>query len=345
LLVIFSGLLISNSVIYPTFTSKYFGVNSLEVFTVYSLALLISLFFNYILIPNKILRINKLLFPFLSLISLVLIILEKINYPNYVLQHLHIFTYSFIYLPLLSGIIFYISIFKEENQFKRKIRVLFPIILISLHYLWIDHYSVFWNLIKEDSILEYTQFIFYFLAAIGAFRNFLQLKKNKSNKTYSILFLLLSIGLIFISLEEISYGQRIFGWKTPSEIQKVNIQKETNIHNIFSYNINEIVYILISFYGIFSEKIVNIFFKKKKQKLSILIVPRFLLFYFIFLLLVYFDRRFINLNYDTVVNNAFRKYALWDWLEVGELYLAIAFWAYTKNANQSIKTNESLRIT
>jgi len=33
-------------------------------------------------------------------------------------------------------------------------------------------------------------------------------------------------------LEEISWGQRIFGWETPGWMSKINIQNETNIHNI-----------------------------------------------------------------------------------------------------------------
>jgi hypothetical protein len=35
-------------------------------------------------------------------------------------------------------------------------------------------------------------------------------------------------------MEEISWGQRIFGWETPMYLAKINEQKETNIHNIFS---------------------------------------------------------------------------------------------------------------
>jgi hypothetical protein len=316
------------------------GLSSLEIFTAYSLILLIFLFFGYIFIPKKILQFNKLLFPFLSLVGLLLIILEKINYPNYVLQHLHIFPYSFIYLPVLSGVIFYIYSFKEKYLFKRKMRVLFLIILMFFYYLWVERYPIFLNLIKEDSILEYSQFIFCFLAAFGAFKIFRQLKNNKNKKIHSILFLLFSIGLFFLSLEEISYGQRIFAWKTPDKIQETNIQKETNIHNNFSYHSNENVYILIGLYGIFSGKILSVFFKKRKNELKIFTVPNFLLFYFLFLFLVYFDRRFINFNYDTVINNTFRKYAIWDWLEVSELYLAIAFWTYTKSTYKDIKIDK-----
>lgn len=33
-------------------------------------------------------------------------------------------------------------------------------------------------------------------------------------------------------LEEISWGQRIFGFETPELLQRYNLQKETNIHNL-----------------------------------------------------------------------------------------------------------------
>jgi len=35
-------------------------------------------------------------------------------------------------------------------------------------------------------------------------------------------------------MEEISWGQRIFGWETPVAWKKLNLQNETNIHNLFN---------------------------------------------------------------------------------------------------------------
>ena len=40
-------------------------------------------------------------------------------------------------------------------------------------------------------------------------------------------------GLMFVFMgEEISWGQRMFNWSTPDALKEVNIQDETNIHNI-----------------------------------------------------------------------------------------------------------------
>ena len=35
--------------------------------------------------------------------------------------------------------------------------------------------------------------------------------------------------------EEMSWGQHVFGWKTPESMAKVNVQAETNLHNMSGY--------------------------------------------------------------------------------------------------------------
>jgi hypothetical protein len=46
--------------------------------------------------------------------------------------------------------------------------------------------------------------------------------------------LLAGIGIVFLffGLEEISWGQRLFGWSTPAVLQQINDQGELNIHNL-----------------------------------------------------------------------------------------------------------------
>lgn len=51
----------------------------------------------------------------------------------------------------------------------------------------------------------------------------------------SVVFLGVVCGFLF--LEEISWGQRIFGWETPETMADLNAQSETNLHNMFvGYN-------------------------------------------------------------------------------------------------------------
>ena len=49
-------------------------------------------------------------------------------------------------------------------------------------------------------------------------------------------FLLLSALMFVCAAEEISWGQRIFGWQTPAWVAAVNVQGETNIHNMLPFS-------------------------------------------------------------------------------------------------------------
>jgi hypothetical protein len=45
-------------------------------------------------------------------------------------------------------------------------------------------------------------------------------------------YLLFALGMFFIGMEEISWGQQLFGWKTPQNWGQVNAQGETTLHNL-----------------------------------------------------------------------------------------------------------------
>ena len=61
------------------------------------------------------------------------------------------------------------------------------------------------------------------------------------------LFLLVSVIFLFIGMEEISWGQRILNTQTPDKLSAVNVQNETNFHNIGILNqLQIVVYILLS---------------------------------------------------------------------------------------------------
>ena len=47
-----------------------------------------------------------------------------------------------------------------------------------------------------------------------------------------LLFLAVAAGALLGTLEEISWGQRVFGWSTPESVASVNGQDETNLHNL-----------------------------------------------------------------------------------------------------------------
>jgi hypothetical protein len=87
-------------------------------------------------------------------------------------------------------------------------------------------------LTQDDSLAENLQVLFFGLAcllAIGLSRRLLE----RSERALCGLYALVAVGLFFLVGEEVSWGQRIFGWATPEGLEEVNRQGETNVHNVY----------------------------------------------------------------------------------------------------------------
>jgi len=89
----------------------------------------------------------------------------------------------------------------------------------------------------EDGLIENLGAAGFFVAAIlfyAAFRSSLgagnDLGLLRTNRNF--FFLLLAVAFAFAGAEEISWGQRIFGWETPESLANINSQDETTIHNL-----------------------------------------------------------------------------------------------------------------
>jgi hypothetical protein len=86
-------------------------------------------------------------------------------------------------------------------------------------------------IVTEDGPAEY-------LTAIAFFGGFiiscLSVKLLFAARSYPLAIYFTGIGVscLFVALEEISYGQRIFGFSTPESIAQHNRQDEFNIHNL-----------------------------------------------------------------------------------------------------------------
>ena len=81
---------------------------------------------------------------------------------------------------------------------------------------------------SEDGPLEWMQFIEYSLSSLLAFLIFLRPKKKDFN---TFIWLLIAFLSFLIAGEEISWGERIFGYSIES-IKELSIQDETNFHNL-----------------------------------------------------------------------------------------------------------------
>lgn len=170
---------------------------------------------------------------------------------------------------------------------------LFPIAII-LFFLILEKiisYRIYAFLIKEDSVVEYLQALFYFSAFIFTFLTSISFFKNRL-LLLGILYGFLTVALLFVSLEEISWGQRIFSIGNPDYFAQHNVQNELTLHNLDTVQpILHSLYILIGFYGAFAWLFVKRFIPMAKSQcnnlLNYIIPDWFISSYFFFLFIAY----------------------------------------------------------
>lgn len=164
----------------------------------------------------------------------------------------------------------------------------FPILFI-LFFLWVrvNHFQTYEIVAFEDGVLEWGQFYLYFLSAILAILLAIRFRKNR---ILLVIYSLMAMAFLFISLEEISWGERIFGTGVvpiPEDLMSRNVQGEINFHNIDSIHSSiGYVYIAIGFVGCFAwlgMSILRRFMKLGKdleERLLHIIPPWYYFFYF-----------------------------------------------------------------
>lgn len=84
----------------------------------------------------------------------------------------------------------------------------------------------------EDGIAEIVQVFLYLTAFVYCWKVTRKLWQTEQ-KFIAALYGFVLIGLFFMIGEELSWGQRIFGWETSETLREINKQEETNLHNIY----------------------------------------------------------------------------------------------------------------
>ena len=88
------------------------------------------------------------------------------------------------------------------------------------------------RLLGEGGILEYLQALILFTSAWMSWLISKDLRRRPSMRLQSAIYAIISFALLFVGLEEIAWGQILFGWKTPESIAAVNAQNQTTLHNL-----------------------------------------------------------------------------------------------------------------
>ena len=100
---------------------------------------------------------------------------------------------------------------------------------------------------SEDGPLEWIQFFQYFFASIFSASIFIKSKNKKSFGT--LIWLVLALACFLVAGEEISWSERITGFSL-SSISEINVQGETNFHNLpfFHHNLLDLSFIVSSLF-------------------------------------------------------------------------------------------------
>ena len=113
-----------------------------------------------------------------------------------------------------------------------KIELLFiSVVLIHILvgiYLYFTNLEVFIAYVEEDRYIENMTALILFAAAF----HFLWKAVKSNNRLLTASCVFLFFLFLFGGGEEISYGQRIFGFETPDDYAKMNRQGEVTIHNL-----------------------------------------------------------------------------------------------------------------
>jgi len=110
----------------------------------------------------------------------------------------------------------------------------FPMLVIVFPFIWVAMAGNDRMLKGEAGIVENATVIF-LVVAIGYCISSLILAQRQELSVYLKAWLvLLILGAAYFALEEISYGQHMFGWGTAESWKELNDQDETNLHNVHS---------------------------------------------------------------------------------------------------------------
>ena len=110
----------------------------------------------------------------------------------------------------------------------------FPLLVIVFPFIWVAMAGNDRMLKGEAGIVENATVIF-LVVAIGYCISSLILAQRQELSVYLKAWLvLLILGAAYFALEEISYGQHMFGWGTAESWKELNDQDETNLHNVHS---------------------------------------------------------------------------------------------------------------
>ncbi len=93
------------------------------------------------------------------------------------------------------------------------------------------HLPTFRVVMEEDGVVEWLQFACFFAGAVVA--GALAARRwSAGHRWQGVLFGIAAASLLFVSGEEIAWGQRLLEFRTPEWLEDISLQDEITVHNI-----------------------------------------------------------------------------------------------------------------
>lgn len=120
---------------------------------------------------------------------------------------------------------------------------------------WFVSKDVYWFLEKEDRVVEWSTFAGYALGMVFAAACSVLLWK-RSRRLESVMWAGATVLLFAFAGEEISWGQRIFGFAGPTVLTDANQQHEDNLHNLLGSHVLHGGYIAMGLFFAFGLRLI-----------------------------------------------------------------------------------------
>ncbi len=203
----------------------------------------------------------------------------------------------------------------NSNATTRRIRSvalwLIPTILFVFIVLAVFSRKSFFFLLREDGWIEWFTFAGLIISGIYALKIALGIRR-RHHYNHWFFFLFFAFALL-AGLEEISWGQRVFGIESNEFFQKYNGQKETNLHNTFQLvtgiKTKHVALLVLFVYGVVFPWLL----RKGKLQLQLIKNKQFIIPPF-FLIPAYFITSMVMIDYPFGLQE-----------ELGEFFYSICF--------------------
>jgi hypothetical protein len=198
---------------------------------------------------------------------------------------------------------------------------LFPLLATCAIVATVPFHGLFRWVIDEDSLVESLQLLM--LLAADVLLAWLSKELIRARRhVFSGLYVLLTLATFFIAGEEISWGQRIFGFRTPETLESINAQQEISVHNIYGFH-QPFIY-AVMFAGLYGAVVpllaLGLGNERTRPSLSYLLIPPLCL---IPAFLIPFGYRLLRLVFLSDLSGApgYLAFAITEFSEVTELSL------------------------